>query len=56
MLNGVRISAANLGAAVATTETTLAFSLAFGHSAVSLATTEAAAAKAPRRVALGIMS
>jgi len=56
VLNGVRISAANLGAAVATTETTLAFSLAFGHSAVSLATTEAAAAKAPRRVALGIMS
>lgn len=56
VLNGVRISAANLGAAVATTETTLAFSLAFGHSAVSLATTEAAAAKAPRRAALGIMS
>jgi hypothetical protein len=32
------------------------FSLAFGHTAVSLATVEAAAAKAPRRIALGFMT
>lgn len=56
ILNGVRISAANLGAAVATTESALAFSLAFGHTAVSLATADAATTKAPRREALGIMS
>lgn len=55
-LYGVRISAANLGAAVTTTETTLAYSLAFGHTAVSLATAEAANAKAPRREPLGILS
>ena len=60
-LYGVRIAAANLGAAVATTETTLAYSLAFGHTAVSLATAESASGiastvKAPRREALGIFS
>lgn len=55
-LSGVKISAANLGAAVATTPTTLAWSLAFGHTAVSLATAEAAAAKAPRRIALGMQT
>lgn len=55
-LRGVSISAAILGAAVATTETSLAFSLAFGHTAVSLAVTESATAKAPRREALGILS
>lgn len=32
------------------------WSLAFGHTAVSLATTEAATTKAPRRVALGVQS
>ena len=32
------------------------WSLAFGHTSVSLATTEAAAAKAPRRVLLGILT
>ncbi len=56
VLRGVRLSAVNLGAAVATTATTIQFSLAFGHTAVSLATAEAAAAKAPRRIALGIMT
>lgn len=56
VLRGVKISAANLGAAVATTATTLAWSLAFGHTAVSLATAEAAAAKAPRRIALGLQT
>jgi hypothetical protein len=44
----------DLGAAVATTATTIQFSLAFGHTAVSLATAEAATAKAPRRIALGV--
>lgn len=59
VIYGVKISAANLGAAVATTATTIAYSLAFGHTAVSLATAETgsfvtATAKAPRREALGI--
>jgi hypothetical protein len=52
-IRGVMIDLVNLGAAVATTATTIQFSLAFGHTAVSLATAEAAAAKAPRRVSLG---
>jgi len=56
VIRGVRIDAVNTGAAVATTATTVQFSLAFGHTAVSLATGEAAAAKAPRRIALGFMT
>ncbi len=56
LFRGVRIDAVNTGAAVATTATTLQFSLAFGHTAVSLATAEAATTKAPRRVALGYMT
>lgn len=56
VIAGVRVDLVNLGAAVATTATTLQFSLAFGHTAVSLATAEGAAAKAPRRVALGIVT
>lgn len=56
ILRGVKISCANLGAAVATTATTLAWSLAFGHTAVSLATAEAATTKAPRRIALGLQT
>ena len=55
-VNGIKISCANLGAAVATTATTLGWSLAFGHTAVSLATGEAAATKAPRRIPLGIQT
>jgi hypothetical protein len=60
-LYGVRVATSNLGAAVATTETTLAYSLAFGHTAVSLANTESASggtntSKAPRREALGMQS
>lgn len=39
---GIRISCVNLGAAVATTPTTFAVALAWGASAVSLATTESA--------------
>lgn len=54
VLRGVYIDLVNLGAAVATTATTIQFSLAFGHTAVSLATAEAATAKAPRRIPLGI--
>ena len=56
VIRGVVVDAVNLGAAVATTATTIQFSLAFGHTAVSLATTEAAAGKAPRRIALGFMT
>lgn len=54
IMRAVQIDLVNLGAAVATTATTIQFSLAFGHTAVSLATAEAATAKAPRRVPLGI--
>jgi len=54
VLRGVQLHLVNLGAAVATTATTIQFSLAFGHTAVSLATAEAATAKAPRRIPLGI--
>lgn len=53
VLRGIKVDLVNTGAAVATTATTLQFSLAFGHTAVSLATAEAAAAKAARRVPLG---
>lgn len=56
VIRGVKLSAVNTGAAVATTQTTIQFQLAFGHTAVSLATAEGAAAKAARRVALGFMS
>lgn len=56
VIRGIRIDAVNTGAAVATTATTIQFSLAFGHTAVSLATAEAAAAKAPRRIGLGFMT
>ena len=55
-ITGVIVDAVNTGAAVATTSTTIQFSLAFGHTAVSLATAEAATAKAARRVALGYLS
>lgn len=58
---GAKISCANLGAAVATTPTTLAWSIAFGHTADSLATAETASfanatTKAPRRIAMGVMT
>lgn len=52
----IRIETVNLGAAVATTPTVLAWTLGFGSSAVSLATADAATTKAPRRVPLGIQS
>lgn len=56
VLRGVMVDVVNLGAAVATTGTTIQFSLAFGHTSVSMATAEAVAAKAPRRIALGYMA
>jgi hypothetical protein len=56
VLRGIRIDAVNLGAAVATTATTIQFSLAFGHTAVSLATADGATTKAPRRLGIGIMT
>jgi hypothetical protein len=56
VIRGVIVDAVNIGAAVATTATTIKFQLAAGHTAVSLATAEAAAAKAPRREALGYMT
>ena len=56
VLRGVRVDAVNLGAAVATTATTIQFSLAFGHTAVSLATVDGAASKAPRRLSVGLMT
>jgi hypothetical protein len=56
VIRGVTVDAVNTGAAVATTATTLQFSLGFGNTAVSLATAEAATTKASRRVALGFMT
>lgn len=53
VLRGAVLDLVNLGAAVATTATTLQFCVAFGHTAVSLATAEAATTKAPRRLAMG---
>jgi len=56
VLRGVVVDAINTGVAVATTATVIQFSLAFGHTAVSMATAEAATTKAPRRVAMGYMA
>lgn len=57
----VSISCMNTGAAVATTPTSLIWGLAWGHTAVSLATTETASfatatTHAPRRIPLGMCS
>lgn len=61
VIKGVKIATMNTGAAVATTPTTLMWSLAFGHTAVSLQTAETGTfanntTHAPRRVALGWQS
>lgn len=53
---GILVDAVNNGAVVATTATTIQFSLGFGNTAVSLATTEAATTKASRRIPLGFMT
>ena len=60
-ITGIRISAINTGAAVATTPTTLQWALGFGHTAVSMQTAETgsfvtATTKTPRRVLLGFQS
>ena len=60
-IRGIIIDAVNLGAAVATTATTMQFNLAFGHTSVSLATSETgsfvnATTKAPRKIGLGFMT
>jgi hypothetical protein len=56
IIRGIRVDAVNIGAAVATTATTILFSLGYGNTAVSLATAEGAAAKASRRLPLGYMT
>jgi len=61
IIRGVWVHAANAGAAIATTPQTFALALAFGHTALSMATTETgsfvtATTKAPRRLPLGIQS
>jgi len=53
VIRGLRVDMLNIGAAVATTATAVQFSLAYGHTAVSLITAEAATTKAPRRIAVG---
>jgi hypothetical protein len=60
-LRGIKVDCANLGAAVATTATTLAVAVAWGGTNVSLATAETASfvtatAKARRIQPLGVMS
>ena len=55
-IRGVSIDAFNSVVATATTATVLQWSLGVGSTAVSLATAEAAAAKAPRRIPLGIQT
>ena len=53
VIRGGWLDLVNMGAAVATTATVIQFSLAYGHTNVSLATAEAVAAKAPRRLPIG---
>jgi len=58
-ITGVRISCMNTGAVVATAPTSLVWGLAYGHTAVSLATAETASfatatTHAPRRIPLGM--
>lgn len=56
LVRGVWIDTTNTGAAVAGTETILQWSVGYDSSAVSLATADAAAAKARRVVPLGIQT
>ena len=53
VIRGVWVDSFNTGAIVATTPTVLQWAVSAGATAVSLATAEAANAKAPRRIALG---
>jgi hypothetical protein len=56
IITGIRISAMNTGAAVATTPTILDWAVAVNSSAVSLATADGAGTWAPRRIPLGMHS
>ena len=56
VIRGVWIETFNAVVAVATTPTVLEWSLGVGSTAVSLATADAAATRAPRRIALGSQS
>lgn len=56
VVRGVRLCMSNGVVAVATTPTVFLVTLNWGHTAVSLATAEAATTKAPRREALGFQS
>lgn len=55
-ITGVRVSAVNTVVANGAGPTTWALALAYGHTAVSLATTETSTTKAPRRFPLGIQT
>ena len=55
VITGLAISASNGGAVVATTPTTLLWSLFWGNTSVSLATNDAVTAKGPRFMTLGQM-
>ena len=56
VIRGIWIDTFNTVVAVATTPTILEWSLGVGSTAVSLATAEGAATRAPRRLALGVQS
>lgn len=56
VIRGIWIDTYNAVAAVATTPTVLEWSLATGSTAVSLATTDGAATRLPKRIALGVQS
>lgn len=56
LIRRVRIDSVNVGAAVATTATVVQWGIGVGSTAVSLATAEAAATRAPRRLAMGVQS
>ena len=55
-ITGVSVDGTITAALTGTAPFALAYSLAYGHTAVSLATTESATTKAPRRVPLGIQT
>lgn len=56
IITGISIQTINIGAAVATTPTTLLWSIGYGHTSVSMQTVEAAATHTPRRIQLGYQS
>ena len=55
-ITGVKISSVNTGAAVATSCTLLEWTLAVGATAVSLATTDGAGTKSPRKIPIGFQT